>query len=57
MTRLDETIKPSALQARNAIRMYRSEELFSSGSAIQINHRGVIYTLRVTKLGKLILTK
>ncbi|WP_407675548.1 hemin uptake protein HemP [Polynucleobacter acidiphobus] len=37
--------------------VYRSEVLFGSKSAIQINHHGVIYTLRVTQLGKLILTK
>ncbi|WP_353506840.1 hemin uptake protein HemP [Polynucleobacter sp. HIN9] len=37
--------------------VYRSEELFGSTSAIQINHHGVIYILRITQLGKLILTK
>ena len=41
----------------NSIQIYRSEELFGSKSAIQINHRGVIYTLRITQFGKLILTK
>jgi hemin uptake protein HemP len=41
----------------NNIRVYRSEELFGTESAIQINHHGVIYTLRITQLGKLILTK
>jgi hemin uptake protein HemP len=41
----------------NCIRIYRSEELFALESAIQINHHGVIYTLRITQFGKLILTK
>lgn len=57
MTRSDRTLKTSALQARNTMRIYRSEELFCSENAIQINHHGVIYTLRITQLGKLILTK
>ena len=57
MTREEETLKPSAPASRNDMRIYRSEELFGSESAIQINHHGVIYTLRITQLGKLILTK
>ena len=35
----------------NCIRIYPSEELFGLESAIQINHRGVIYTLRITQFG------
>jgi len=57
MARSDGALKGSVLQARNAMRIYRSEELFRSENAIQINHHGVIYTLRITQLGKLILTK
>ncbi|BEI37002.1 hypothetical protein PHIN7_07260 [Polynucleobacter sp. HIN7] len=57
MTREEETLKPSAQISRNDMCVYRSEELFGSKSAIQINHHGVIYTLRITQLGKLILTK
>jgi hemin uptake protein HemP len=57
MTREEETLKPSAPISRNDMWVYRSEELFGSKSAIQINHHGVIYTLRITQLGKLILTK
>lgn len=37
--------------------VYKSEALFAGASAIQINHHGAIYTLRITQLGKLILTK
>ncbi len=57
MTREEETLKPSAPISRNDMWVYRSEELFGSKSAIQINHHGVIYTLRITQFGKLILTK
>ena len=57
VTREEEKLKPSAPVSRNDMRIYRSEELFGSESAIQINHHGVIYTLRITQLGKLILTK
>jgi len=57
ITRFDGSLEPGQLQARNAMPIYRSEELFRSESAIQINHHGVIYTLRITQLGKLILTK
>ena len=35
-----------------------SEQLFAGGAAeLQINHRGVLYRLKQTALGKLILTK
>ena len=57
MTGEEETLKPSAPISKNDMWVYRSEELFGSKSAIQINHHGLIYTLRVTQLGKLILTK
>ncbi|BEI40787.1 hypothetical protein PHIN9_07180 [Polynucleobacter sp. HIN9] len=57
MTREEETSKLSAQLSRNDMWVYRSEELFGSTSAIQINHHGVIYILRITQLGKLILTK
>jgi len=57
MTQAEETSKPSAPISRNDMRVYRSEELFCSESAIQINHHGAIYTLRITQFGKLILTK
>jgi len=34
-----------------------SEQLFAGQSAVAIRHNGAIYTLRVTRFGKLILTK
>lgn len=57
MARAEEKLKPLAAVSRKNMRIYHSEELFCSESAIQINHRGVIYTLRITQFGKLILTK
>ncbi len=35
----------------------RSEKLLGSAREVQIEHRGVIYRLKQTALGKLILTK
>lgn len=35
----------------------KSEALFEGASEVLIDHRGVIYRLRLTSLGKLILTK
>lgn len=36
---------------------YTSNELFGSGKELAIAHRGERYSLRITSLGKLILTK
>lgn len=36
---------------------YTSKELFGVGSELIITHRGERYSLRITSLGKLILTK
>ena len=41
---------PSALPVTSAA-------LLRGGRAMHINHNGMLYTLQVTKLGKLILTK
>ncbi|MCT7295382.1 hemin uptake protein HemP [Ralstonia sp. CHL-2022] len=38
-------------------RMMTSEQLFAGQNAVAIRHNGAIYTLRVTRFGKLILTK
>ncbi|WP_296223164.1 hemin uptake protein HemP [Ralstonia sp. UBA689] len=38
-------------------RLTTSEQLFAGRSAVAIHHNGAIYTLRVTRFGKLILTK
>jgi len=35
----------------------KSEALFVGASEVLIDHRGVMYRLRLTSLGKLILTK
>jgi hemin uptake protein HemP len=37
--------------------LVRSEQLFGRGTELRIEHRGAIYRLRLTALGKLILTK
>ncbi len=39
------------------VRAVRSEALFDGSSEVQIDHRGTLYRLRLTSLGKLILTK
>ena len=38
-------------------RVMTSEQLFAGQNAVAIRHNGAIYTLRVTRFGKLILTK
>jgi hemin uptake protein HemP len=38
-------------------RVMASEQLFAGQNAVAIRHNGAIYTLRVTRFGKLILTK
>ena len=38
-------------------KLYSSSDLFGKSSSVAINHRGALYTLRITQLGKLILTK
>ncbi|KHK51634.1 hemin transporter [Ralstonia sp. A12] len=53
---------PAAAQTAEAstigdTRVMSSEQLFAGQSAVAIRHNGAIYTLRVTRFGKLILTK
>jgi hemin uptake protein HemP len=43
--------------APSSIRRYRTSELFGSSPWIVIEHGSVEYRLRVTRMGKLILTK
>jgi hemin uptake protein HemP len=38
-------------------KIYSSLDLFGTCNSVIINHHGVCYTLRITQLGKLILTK
>ena len=40
-----------------AARRWRSAELFGTGQEIEIEHGQAVYRLRLTSLGKLILTK
>ncbi len=40
-----------------AVRRIPSEQLFNGAIELQIEHRGAIYRLKQTALGKLILTK
>ena len=47
----------SAPQPRNDERVIDSRTLFGQARAIRIAHNGESYSLRMTRLGKLILTK
>ncbi|CAJ0802893.1 hypothetical protein LMG19083_03793 [Ralstonia psammae] len=38
-------------------RVMTSQQLFAGQNAVTIRHNGALYTLRVTRFGKLILTK
>ena len=46
-----------AFLTKDQEKMVLSTDLFGGGTSLMINHRGVYYTLRITQLGKLILTK
>ena len=52
---------PPALPARAAtpleVRRVASEGIFAGAQEVQIEHHGVLYRLKQTALGKLILTK
>ncbi|WP_280154483.1 hemin uptake protein HemP [Piscinibacter sp. XHJ-5] len=43
--------------ARRTVVCISSEQLFAGASEVQIEHRGAVYRLQRTSLGKLILTK
>jgi hemin uptake protein HemP len=43
--------------AQAAVQPVKSEALFRGAAELQIEHRGSLYRLRQTSLGKLILTK
>jgi hemin uptake protein HemP len=45
------------LSANGPAKIYSSLDLFGASNSVIINHYGVCYTLRITQLGKLILTK
>jgi hemin uptake protein HemP len=51
---------PAAAPAASLVgdtRVMTSEQLFAGQNAVAIQHNGAVYTLRVTRFGKLILTK
>ncbi|WP_419185568.1 hemin uptake protein HemP [Polynucleobacter meluiroseus] len=54
-----EKLSSTESSSRNANeeKAFISSQLFRGKSAILIDHRGELYTLRITQLGKLILTK
>jgi hemin uptake protein HemP len=45
------------LSLNGLAKMYSSLDLFGASNSVIINHHGICYTLRITQLGKLILTK
>lgn len=49
--------RPAIAPAPAIVKTYSSKELFGTGSELAIAHRGERYSLRITSLGKLILTK
>jgi hemin uptake protein HemP len=53
------TARPSGIAAAAdpARKVVRSQELFAGSSQVDIQHGEAIYRLRITALGKLILTK
>lgn len=44
-------------RAPAAVRRIQSRELLGAGAEVEIEHAGHVYRLRLTSLGKLILTK
>jgi hemin uptake protein HemP len=49
--------REAAAAAHTRLPAVKSEALFGDAAELQIDHRGVVYRLRQTSLGKLILTK
>ena len=56
MLKKDKVIEPSSSSEYNGI-VIESKELFKNDNAICIVHGYEVYTLRITKSNKLILTK
>lgn len=56
MLKEEQVIEPSSSSEYNGV-IIESKELFKSDNAIRIAHGNEIYTLRITKGNKLILTK
>jgi hemin uptake protein HemP len=53
----DAPCQPAARRITPAVVSVTSERLFAGAAEVQIDHRGVVYRLKQTSLGKLILTK
>ena len=51
------TPRPASLESPAALRRLTSDSLFAGGTEIEIEHGDAVYRLRLTSLGKLILTK
>jgi hemin uptake protein HemP len=47
----------SDISVSGPAKIYSSVDLFGASNSVIINHYGICYTLRITQLGKLILTK
>lgn len=56
MSRISTSCKRNAQSALPAVRVVGSVELLGERRELRILHQGEQYTLRVTRLGKLILT-
>jgi len=52
-----DSVAPTELQRAAPLRVVTSTELLGAGRELRIEHQGEQYTLRLTRLGKLILTK
>jgi hemin uptake protein HemP len=48
---------PFSLEPVNAVRQISSFLLLGQAKCLHIEHDGLVYQLRITKLGKLVLTK
>lgn len=44
-------------KVNSSIKVLDSNYLFKGGSVVEIVHKGTVYVMRITKDGKLILTK
>jgi hemin uptake protein HemP len=53
----DRPVDDARNGARRTVVCITSEQLFAGATEVQIEHRGALYRLQRTSLGKLILTK
>ena len=50
-------LSPPSAETANRVRSIDSQALLGNAREVRIHHQGENYTLRLTRLGKLILTK